>query len=394
MDMPPPKAEHIGDLAYTREHVCADAEVRDVAARFERTLGLDAIAVVASERDFGLVVRSRLTSELGRQFGYALYSRKPIRVLAERNVLACDVGDDPVHVIAQAVHRQTQNIYDDIVLTEQGRYYGLVSMRLLMAHSKNLLIQSMDEVGELEQRNKSLDELNRLQAEFVANMTHELRAPLNTMLGVADLLASDPAIPDARRRDVRMLYTRGRDLLGIVNNFLEMHRIEAGNVEPFLEAVALRPLLEDCFDAASYLVDGRPIALTREYVSLPDSVVTDAVLLRRVLTNLLSNALKFTDRGRVELAARAHRGVLEITVRDTGLGIRSEDQPNLFRKFGQLEATKTKRHAGTGLGLAIVKNLVELLGGGIAIYSELGVGSEFTVTLPTNKQQESREPLA
>ena len=376
------KATRIGDLAYTREHVRADAEVREVAALFEQTFDLEAVAVVAEDGDFGLVVRSRLTSELGRQFGYALYSRKPIRVLAEREVLACDVSEDPVHVITQAVHRDPHRIYDDIVLTDDGRYYGLVSMRLLMAHSKNLLIRSMDEVGVLEERNRNLDQLNRVQREFVANMTHELRAPLNTMLGVASLLGSDPGIPEARRRDVKMLLGRGRDLLGIVNNFLEMSRIDAGEVEPFFEPIDLQPLLDDCLDAATYLVTGRPITLASEYGELPRQLSTDAVLLRRVLTNLLSNALKFTDRGSVTLSARAEGASLVISVRDTGLGIRVQDQPLLFRKFAQLEGTKTKRHSGTGLGLAIVKNLVGLLGGSISVSSELGVGSEFSVFLP------------
>ncbi len=386
--MAAPKAElvaevaQIGDLAYTREHVSADLEVRVVAALFEQTDDLDAVAVVDDTGEFGLVVRSRLTSQLGRQFGYALYSGRPIRVLAERDVLSCDVKEDPVQVIAQAVHRELYRIYDDIVLTDRGRYYGLVSMRLLMAHSKNLLIRSMAEVDVLEQRNRNLDELNRMQREFVANMTHELRAPLSTMLGVANLLESDPGIPEARRRDVGMLLARGRDLLGIVNNFLEMHRIEAGEVEPCIEPVELLPLLDDCLDAASYLVADRPIEIRRDYRDLPSHLATDIVLLRRVLTNLLNNALKFTDRGAVTLVARQVGAQFVLGVRDTGLGIRAEDQPRLFEKFAQLEQTKTKRHAGTGLGLAIVKNLVRLLEGSISVHSEPGVGSEFTITFP------------
>ncbi len=377
-----PRAENIGDLAYTRAFVHADAEVREVAALFERTSGLDAVAVVNDSGDFGLVVRSRLTSKLGRQFGYALYSRRPIRVLAERDVLACDVREDPIGVIAQALHREAHRIYDDIMLTDNGRYHGLVSMRLLMAHSKNLLIQSMDEVGVLEQRNRNLDEAHRLQRDFVANMTHELRAPLNTMLGVANLLATAEDIPEVRRRDVKMLLVRGQDLLGIVNNFLEMNRIEAGEVEPFCEQVELTPLLDDCLEAATYLVSGRPITLARDYSEQCGTFLTDPVLLRRVLTNLLSNALKFTDQGTVTLSTRALDKAFVVSVRDTGLGIREEDQPHLFRKFAQLEATKTKRHAGTGLGLVIVKNLVEILGGTVTVRSALGAGSEFTVTLP------------
>jgi signal transduction histidine kinase len=130
------------------------------------------------------------------------------------------------------------------------------------------------------------------------------------------------------------------------------------------------------------LIADRPIVVERNYDSLPRQLTTDVVLLRRVLTNLLSNALKFTDSGAVSLLGRRVRDAVAISVRDTGLGIRADDQLRLFTKFAQLEQTKTKRHAGTGLGLAIVKDLVALLGGSITVRSEPGVGSDFEVSLP------------
>lgn len=116
------------------------------------------------------------------------------------------------------------------------------------------------------------------------------------------------------------------------------------------------------------------------------------MLLRRILTNLLSNALKFTDRGVVTLRAARRDSGLVLSVLDTGLGISQQDRPRLFQKFAQLERTKTKRHAGTGLGLAIVKNLVDLLGGSLSVRSEPGVGSEFTVTLPADPAQPAAAP--
>ncbi len=372
----------IGDLIYTSHFVSGDEDIQKVAGLFSEDPRLDAVAAVETDRTFGLVLRSRLMGELGRRFGYSLFARKPVRIFKEPDFLVCDAEAEPVQVIAAAARRDEARIYDDIVVTERGGYLGLVSMRLLMAHSKDLLIESMANVGALETQNRRLDELNRQQREFVANITHELRAPLNTMLGVANLLSMDDELPAGRLRDVEMLLSRGRDLQALVNNLLELHRIEAGEVKPCLEVLKLRPLLDDCLASTHYALRGRPVSLESDYRELPERVVTDAVLLRRILINLLSNAAKFTEAGKVVLSACPVGSEFVVSVTDTGPGIRDEDLPRLFRKFVQLEATRTKSHSGTGLGLAIVRDLVDILGGRVNVTSCLGQGTTFSVTLP------------
>lgn len=196
------------------------------------------------------------------------------------------------------------------------------------------------------------------------------------------MLSLDEGLPESRRKDVEMLLSRGRDLLGLVNNMLELHRIESGDVKPSIEVTELIPLLSDCVDAARYLVSGRDVTIESRFISLPERASTDPVLLRRIVTNLLSNAAKFTEHGNVTLSAEARGAVLVIEVSDTGPGIAEQDLPRLFRKFVQLEATKTKRHAGTGLGLALVRDLVTMLQGTVTVRSRLGVGTTFTITLP------------
>ena len=378
----------IAELIYTRRSVRGDMPVEQVMKLLEAEPQLDALATVEADRSFGLVLRSRLTQQLGRQFGYALFGRKPVHIFNEAEFLACDADEEPARVIAQAAQRGASAIYDDIVVTQGGGYHGLVSMRLLMAHSKDLLARSMAEVDALEVQNQKLDQVNRAQREFVANITHELRAPLNTMLGVANLLSLDPALPDARQHDVRMLLNRGRDLLGLVNNLLELHRLESGDVQPQPSATYLSDLLDDCLDAARYLVLDRPVELVHEYAALPQCVLLDSVLLRRILTNLLSNAAKFTSQGRVTLSARFCQERLELGVSDTGIGIAEADLPKLFRKFTQLETAKTKRHAGTGLGLVIVRDLVTLLGGSVSVESSYGTGTTFRVSIPAAQLEE------
>ncbi|HVY31363.1 MAG TPA: ATP-binding protein [Polyangiaceae bacterium] len=372
----------IADLIYTRRSVDGHVPVSSVAKLFEAEPRLDALATLEPDGTFGLVLRARLTQELGRQFGYALFARKPIRVFNEQEFLSCDAAAEPVRVIAEATKRPESAIYDDIAVTVQGRFHGLVSMRLLMAHGKDLLVRSMAEVDALELQNQQLDELNRAQREFVANITHELRAPLNTMLGVANLLSLDPRLSDARRDDVKMLLGRGRDLLALVNNLLELHRLESGQVEAQPTPTRIVELFDDCVAAAGYLLDGRPVELTPAYATLPRTVKVDGVLLGRVLTNLLSNAAKFTECGNITVAGRVHEGALELRVSDTGIGIAERDMTKLFRKFTQLSEAKTKRHTGTGLGLVIVRDLVTLMGGHVSVESRLGAGTSFTVRVP------------
>ncbi len=376
----------IAELVYTRRSVNGATPVEVVAKLFDAESKLDAIATLETDGSFGLVLRSHLTRELGRQFGYALFARKPIHVFNEAQFLRCDAEDEPVKVIGEATKRPESAIYDDIVVTENGAYHGLVSMRLLMAHSKDLLARSMAEIDELELQNDRLDQLNRAQREFVANVTHELRAPLNTILGVANLLSLDQTISEPRQRDVRVLLTRGRDLLSLVNNLLELHRLESGDVQPEPTATRLQELLDDCIESARYLLLDRPVELVGDYATLPDRVSLDGVLLRRILTNLLSNAAKFTERGRVTLSASLAGENLRLRVSDTGIGIRPADMPKLFRKFTQLEAAKTKRHAGTGLGLVIVRDLVELMGGSVSVESTYGAGTTFDLSLPARAQ--------
>jgi signal transduction histidine kinase len=263
-------------------------------------------------------------------------------------------------------------------------------MRSLLAHHKDLLVSSMAELEMLDEKNRRLEEIHQIQSEFVSNMTHELRTPLNTMLGVARAVMGDPELPGKHLRHMELLLKRGQDLLGIVNNMLDLSKLESGAMTPFVEDVELGTLLEDQLHSAEALVGGKPVRFQLSLQSLPRAFPTDPVLLGRILSNLLANAVKFTDAGMITLAATGEGNAVRIAVRDTGVGIRDEDLERLFTKFTQLESTKTKRHAGTGLGLVIVKGLVDQLGGTIAVESRELQGTTFTVRLTSPRPLELR----
>jgi len=379
--LPPSRAagSRIGDLVTTTLSVSPQASISDVVRLFEAHPELDGMAVVGASPRY--LSRPRFFLQLGRRFGYALFEHRPVSMLAEDGSVV-EFDADPVEVISLATQREPARVFDDIIVVQGKRYLGLVSMRALLAHHKELLVAGIAERGLLEEKNRQLEELHRIQSEFMANMTHELRSPLNTMLGVAQILRADAELGARHHRNLDLLMARGKDLLAIVDNILDLARLESGGMAPLLEPVDLEALLDDLAASTELALASKPVRLQVSFRSLPAGFTSDPVFLRRILTNLLSNAVKFTDVGSITLAAEGGATTLTLRVCDTGVGIKEADRERLFSRFGQLETTRTKRHAGTGLGLAIVKGLVDQLGGTIAVDSQEGAGTRITLQLP------------
>ena len=221
------------------------------------------------------------------------------------------------------------------------------------------------------------------KAEFLANMTHELRTPLTAVLGFAGLLAEAPELSAASSRYVERVRTAGKALLSTVNDVLDFSKLEAGQVQIAPAPTAVGALAREALDMLGEQADAKGVALElRLHGTAPDWLSVDGPRLRHILLNLLGNAVKFTEHGRVVLELQHARGRLRIAVRDTGPGISREGVALLFQRFSQVDASPTRRHGGTGLGLAICQGLAEAMGGTIRVDSEPGVGSVFTVDLP------------
>ena len=259
---------------------------------------------------------------------------------------------------------------------------------LQQSHRKlETINKSLDaKMGELAETNVALYEANKVKSEFLANVSHELRTPLNSIIGFAELLQSNPGLKDDAKSNRYMsnILTSARSLLSIINELLDLAKIEAGKMELNIEKVVISDLCENLFNLVKPIADKKTLEID---LAIPDALPlmeTDPGKLQQVLYNLLSNAIKFTpEGGRITIRAQsAPPQQVRISVTDTGPGIPEDQQEAIFEKFRQVDGSTSRGHGGAGLGLAIAKELISMLGGTIAVASEPQKGSTFSITLP------------
>ena len=237
---------------------------------------------------------------------------------------------------------------------------------------------------QLENARAAAEQASQAKSMFLANMSHELRTPLNAVIGLADLLLLDAAALTARQREyLEGIAQSGRHLLAMVNDVLDLAKIEAGKQDLELERVATRDAVAEAVSLLAPLAEQRGVALVADVAADAPQLRADPLRLRQILYNLISNAVKFTNRdGRVRVSAHGEGERVAIAVADTGIGIAPTDISRLYRAFEQLDQPSGVRPSGTGLGLALTKRLVDMHGGTIDVASQLGAGTTFTVRLP------------
>jgi signal transduction histidine kinase/DNA-binding response OmpR family regulator len=248
------------------------------------------------------------------------------------------------------------------------------------------LAQSLEhQRDELARAGAELQRSSDYKSEFLANMSHELRTPLNSALILAKLLADNRTgnLDAEQIQFAQTIYAAGNDLLTLINDILDLSKIEAGMLDVRLEAMPVPRLVDELTRTFQPIASHRQLALeVRVDPSAPELIDTDPVRLQQILKNLLSNALKFTERGGVSLVAAGAGDQIQFAVRDTGIGIARDQLELIFEPFRQADGGTNRRYAGTGLGLSISRDLAHLLGGELAVDSTLGQGSTFTLTVP------------
>ena len=250
-----------------------------------------------------------------------------------------------------------------------------------------IAIENVRLFDEIQDKNRQLAEASQHKSQFVSSMSHELRTPLNAIIGLTEMMVTNAARFGTEKalEPLQRVNRAGQHLLGLINQVLDLTKIEAGKLELNPQTVQLTPLIEEVIGTARQLAEQNKNRLMVEAPHDLGALSVDPMRLRQILLNLLSNACKFTKEGDVKLGAQKvvdGRDWIELTVADSGIGMTAEQQAKLFEEFSQADATTAQRFGGTGLGLAIARKLARMMGGDVTVASEPGKGSVFTVRLP------------
>ena len=274
----------------------------------------------------------------------------------------------------------------DFFETEQERLWTEDDIAFVetVAAQVALAMENARAYEELQKTAVELQEMDRLKTQFLANMSHELRTPLNSIIGFSRVMLKgiDGPLTDLQRTDLTSIYNNGQNLLQLINDVLDLSRIEAGKMELVFEPVQLETIVDGVMTTAIGLIKDKPVELIKEAADDLPIVRADSTRLRQVILNLISNAAKFTEEGSITVRAWADDENASVSVTDTGIGIPEDKWEKIFKEFEQVDGSATRRHSGTGLGLPISRHFVEMHGGRIWVESEMGKGSTFIFTIP------------
>jgi len=355
-----------------------DGCIVDVNDRWQQTFGIDRhTAIGRTALDLGLWPDAATHAQILRELDQA-------GEIHDREVSLSRAGGQSgvflLSITLVNIEEDSTMLMTQVDITD--RQHAESEVRAL---NESLEQRVTERTHELEQANAKLLELDRLKSEFLATMSHELRTPLNSIIGFSAILKQGMAgeLNAEQGKQLAMIHGSARHLLGLINDLLDVSRIEAGRVELFPEPVAIADVLRDVEHTLAPMVAAKHLAYSTEIAPVLPAIVSDRKRLYQIVLNLANNAVKFTEQGSVRVsAAPAGPDGFTIAVQDSGIGIRPENVGRLFEAFRQVDGSARRVYEGTGLGLFLVRKLLAMLGGSVAVTSEFGKGSVFTVTLP------------
>ena len=315
----------------------------------------------------------------------------PEHTIASLLLVPIIIGDEVIGAIgADAVTKK-----HDFTEREINLVKAIADQLSITLQNRRLLEETRQRALELQETAERLQEMDKLKTQFLANMSHELRTPLNSIIGFSRVILKgiDGPLTELQKTDLTSIYNSGQHLLGLINNVLDLSKIEAGKMELNFEEVEIGPVIKGVMSTAIALVKDKPVELRQEIPENLPTVWADATRLRQIVLNLVSNACKFTEEGTVNVKATAQKEKIIISVSDTGMGIPSHNLEHIFEEFTQVDASTTRKVGGTGLGLPISRHFVEMHRGQIWVNSSPNKGSTFSFAIPIKPSSEQLEAV-
>jgi signal transduction histidine kinase len=374
-----------------------DADI--VAIRRPKGMSFLHVASHGAPSEYKEYIQTRpIEADRGTVAGRVLLEGKPIHIT--------DVQSDPEYAMTSISQRAGFHTILGVPLLREGNPIGVlilcrttirpfadkqIELASTFADQAVIAIENVRLFEEIQEKSRQVEEASKHKSQFLANMSHELRTPLNAILGYTELVLDGiyGEAPEKMRSVLERIQTNGKHLLGLINDVLDLSKIEAGQLVLSLNDYSVKDMMGGVYVAVEPLAGNKKLNFKLEVPPDLPTAHGDERRLSQVLLNLVGNAIKFTDTGEVAMKAAAANGSYTVAVTDTGPGIAEADQAKIFEEFQQSESTHTKAKGGTGLGLAIAKRIVEMHGGRLWVESKLGSGSTFFFTVPLRVEQQA-----